>query len=759
MNEIKILFEVKKIIYRNEKDGYSILNVNLKKHPKNVEVPTAEPIITGYFPAIHIKDEFEGNGVWVDTGSNGYQFNVNTSTLIFPETNKGMVEFLVRFVKGLGKVVSGRIVETFNEDTLNIIINKPEELVKVKGVTEKRANLIHKSIVNHKDYEDVALFLIPLGLSHLEVVAVYERLGYGAIDKIRDNPYLLSTFSNISFYKVDDLARKLGFERNNLERVKQGIMLYIELQMKNKGDMFVFKEEILKNLPAFLDEYGAFETEKNNDKISLKEIKVGLGDLVILRTLDTEVNNDGEECVYISYYRYIENKIVEMVSNLIRDVHCKFCSKSDIDNFIQNYEKKSGITLAKNQKEAVYMALGNRLSILSGGPGTGKTQTINTIINCIKSINPEASIELCAPTGRAAKRMTELTGMKSKTIHRMINLNSFEQDVSELVEIDVDFVIMDEASMVDAYVFYNFLSSISDRTRIIIVGDHEQLPSVGAGLILRDLIYSKIIPTTILNEIFRQAKDSQIVLNSHKVINGVKTTDKDGISFDEDKGDFYFIQNKEIEKINNLILRSIERLIKKGIRFSDIQVLSVMNKGDLGVIELNRKIQAKFNPKRKGLDEVQVGNYRFLRVNDRVMQTINNYDLDVFNGEVGNITSINVNRITDEKDFELIVDFGDKEVSYSIDNIHELTLAYATTVHKSQGSEFPVLIMPFHSSLSLLLNRNIIYTGLTRPKKMVILIGDIMEFNKGIDRIDITIRNSQIKDKLINNSKKTKEII
>lgn len=735
MNDIEIVFEVKKIIFRDSETGYTLANVNLISHPRDIEVPTAEPIIAGYFNAIHVKDEFKAIGKWVDTGVNGYRFNVKTSRLVFPETDKGMIEFIVRFAKGVGRVSAKRIVETFKEDTFNVIMNKPEELLKIKGITEKRAESIHKSISQCKDYEDVALFLIPLGFSHSDVVKIYEEFGYGAIDKIKTNPYILYKFNKIEFLVIDKAAERLGLKPNNQERIKEGIIYYINTQMKNRGDLFVYKSDIINKLSLFLQNHGAF---KEDLTLSEDEINLALKSLKANKRID--VDNNGNKIIYISFYKFVEDEIVRLLNKMINTQLPYLCYKKSIDNFIKDYEKKNNITLADKQKEALYMVASNKISILTGGPGTGKTQTINAVIKLHKSVNTNSIIELAAPTGRAAKRMTELTGMEAKTIHRLIGLNSFKEENSQLNEIDADLLIIDEASMVDAYVFYNLLSAIPEKTRLLIVGDYQQLPSVGPGLILRDLIDSNMIKTTALTEVFRQAQDSQIVTNAHKIIGGNKN-----ISLDIKKGDFYFIDELMVNKINDKILKSIYRLLQLGYSMDEIQVLSVMNKGDLGVVQLNKNIQRMFNPAKKGKPEVKVGVERAFRLGDKVMQTENNYDLEVFNGEVGKIIGVKNEPIR-----ELIVDFGDKIITYKNDAIHELTLAYAITVHKSQGSEFDIIIMPIHKSLNILLNRNIIYTAWTRAKKKVVCIGDKEELNRGIDKIDNTIRNSQIKSKLIN---------
>lgn len=735
MDKVVIRFEVKKIIYRNVKTGYTLANIKILEHPNNIKVPTAEPIISGYFNAIHVKDEFKADGRWVDTGKNGYRFEIKTSSLVFPETEKGMIEFIMRFAKGVGKVSAKKIVEEFKEETFDVILNSPSELLKIEGITEKKKDAIYESIGNHKSYEDVVLFLSPLGLTHLDILDIYTELGTATIRLITENPYILYQFKNLSFKRIDELAKKLGFESNNPERIKVGILVFIEEQVKNRGDLFVYENYIIEGLEKYLYIHGAFG---DNYNISKDEIKLMLNSLILDRVLVSEIDRKGRKLIYLTFYKIIEDKIVEELRDMIKVESGMIATKEETNNHIKTYELHTGLKLARKQKEAIHMVMENRFSILSGGPGTGKTQTINAIISCFKANRPYAQISLAAPTGKAAKRMTELTGMEAQTIHRLIGLKGFGEEV-ELKEINADFLIIDESSMIDAYVFYSLLSVVPETTRILLVGDYQQLPSVGPGLILRDLIDSGEINTTILTEIFRQKEGSQIIDNSYKVING-----DNNLSLDDRKGDFYFIKETSVKKISDLIIGSINRLLKTGYKMDEIQVLSPMNKGDLGVMELNRRIQETFNPQNKNKAEVEIGGQRYFRVRDKVMQTENNYDLEVFNGEVGRIEWINKTT----EGIEVLVDFGDKDIIYTNDNLHELVLAYAITIHKSQGSEFDAVIMPIHESLSILLNRNVIYTGITRAKKRVVLIGDKSEFDKGIERTDNTIRNSQIKERI-----------
>lgn len=746
--EIEIRFEVKKITYKTE-DGFRIMQVKLLEHPENVEIPTAEHIVSGVFiNNVNIKDTYKATGCWVDTGEYGYQFKIKNAILTMPETEKGVIEFLHRNISGVGKKTATTIVEKFGISTLDIIKNKPEELLKIKNITEKKMKKISEQINTITNFEDVYVELYPLGFSATEVENLNRELGSLAITNIKDNPYLAKQLKIAPFKNCDKVAEKLGMSPTDPKRIRQGILEYIGYNLQNKGNLFVYKNFININLKEYLNNHGRYmeKIEILKEEDTDKAIKY----LLDKNLIKIEKDIDGFECMYIKFYLDIENHIVRILKDMIRQ-KSHTLTDLEIQSFLNSREKQE-IKIGKEQKEAIEMALTNKISILSGGPGTGKTFTANLVVEAIKNKKPEAIIELAAPTGKAAKRMTELTGMEAKTIHRLIGLNGLEEEEEkqELDNVEADFLIIDEASMIDAYLFYCLLSCITENTNILIIGDYQQLPSVGPGLILRDLINSKEIETTILKEVYRQAQDSQIIANAHKIINGDKN-----LNLDKNKGDFYFIETKSKTNIKNTIIRCIERLLETGFKINDIQVLTPTNKGDLGVVELNKAIQKKFNPCDKNKEEIKVGLERAFRVGDRVIQTENNYDLEVFNGETGIITEIKEGEIK-----EITVDFGDKEIVYIKDTVAQLELAYAITIHKSQGSEFKVVLTPVHSSQAILLNRNIIYTGLTRARERVVYIGDKEEFNKGIDKIDIIERNSQIREKLIGKEKlKQKEKI
>lgn len=688
-------------------------------------------------------EEYFGSQIanMVYPNKNNKRYNEEKDELIEDELNKEVINILIEYVDGMNNRTAKKIVNKYEEQTFNIIVNDYQSLLAIKGITEESASKIHQQLVKHKILFETINKITNFGIRISQVNKVYKIFGNELEGKIKDNPYVLCDYTDIDFKSIDKLAKELGFISTEMERIKHGIMLYISKSIKNCGNIYIYKEEILNNLNGFLKQYGAF----GDDIVICKEIRPAIEELVLQKKIVIEENNDSEECIYITFYRHMEDEVVRIIKDMSENCVEISYFEHNIEKIIEEDEKKLGFALSNKQKEAIYMALNSKISIICGGPGTGKTQIINSIINCINKYNSDAKIELCAPTGRAAKRLEEITEKRAKTIHRLIGLNNFIKDNNKVIRINSSFVIVDEMSMVDIYMFYCLLLSLGENTKLIIVGDYEQLPSVGAGLILRDLVSSKAIPTTILTETFRQSKVSQIAINSFKLIKGIKTTDKDGISFDENKEEFCFIEKSFSKDIIESIIEKINNLLSQGFDIDDIQVFSFMNNGEIGVAELNRKIQASFNPRGSIQNEVNIAKMRCIRLGDKVMHTVNNYSLGVYNGDVGRVKRIDKDRGI----LRVVVDYRDKEIIYDSSTVHQLVLAYAITVHKSQGCEFPIVIMPFHSSQKLLLNRNTIYTAWTRAKEKVICIGDIKELNKGIDRIENTIRQSRIIEKLI----------
>ena len=742
-SQIEVSFEVKKIRHRTPETGYTIAEVVFQKY-NSTFIPTSEKVVIGNFVSILEGDEFEGVGTWVNDYIYGYGFNLKESKLVLPKSEKGMMDFLQRNIKGLGKKTAENIVNTFGLQTISKAQEDWRHLLKIKGLGQKRAIVIHETLKQHKKMEEIALYIMNHGGTYDTAFKVYEYFGDESVSTIQRDPYQLCRISKVQFLDVDKIAKAENISFNNIERTKAGIEFFLANEASVKGNLYVTYNVIENEINEFLLRFGAYKTLQEG--ISIKQVKEAVDVLKKQEKIATEYNDAGELLVYKKGNFVIEERIISALQERILDDDNAFASTSVINDFLMNYEESRAVRLARKQQESVHMTMSSGLSVLTGGPGTGKTQTINTILECIFAHKKDAIVHLCAPTGIASKRMTQMTGREAQTIHRKIGLNGFDVE-SSIDKLEGDFLIVDESSMIDAYIFYKLLMSAPPEMRIVFVGDYQQLPSVGPGLILRDLIESHRVPVTILTEIFRQAQESQIVMNSHKLIAGKKTTDIEGIKFDKTKNDFYFIQKSNVLDAQQALLASVERMIKNvGYKLEDIQILAPMRKGDLGVDELNRLMQQRFNPPTATKREVKKGNTSLLRTGDRVIQTVNNYELEVFNGEVGYISYIGMNINGDDV---VEVKYGEKVVNYNMMAVNEVDLAYVITIHKSQGSEFPVVIIPIHSSHERMLTRNLIYTAWTRAKKVVVNIGMKSALDKAIDEKDSTIRNSQIREKLL----------
>jgi len=735
MEEIR--FIIKKIIYKNKKNGYTIAEVEFKQN--NSEVYYKGNIVKGYFISIFKSDEYVGTGKWVKNKKYGYQFELSSYKKVLPVTEKGLIEFLSNNVEGIGKKTAERIVKFYKEESISKIKEGPDNLKIIPGIGEVRANKIYKSMIRHENFEETMLFFMQNGIYYKTLLEIYSIYEEDTLYKIKANPFILSELDNNKFYDADKMACNLKIPYDNTNRLKSFVLCFLNNKANKDGDLFVYEEELVNSFNFELVKKGAYPFNKMST-ISKQTIRKIIDMLINEKKVSIDYDKNENKCIYLYRYYYMENKVVNKITKFIKTKTHPMCSASKIELMLKEYEKNNKVRLAKNQKEAIHMFNENRFSILTGGPGTGKTQIIKAIVEIIYTINSYAVIELAAPTGKASKRMSELTGLEAKTIHRLIDLKP-NSDINEFVELDCDYLIVDESSMIDIYVFYKLLTSLKSNTRVLIVGDYDQLPSVGAGLVLRDLINSNAVPTTRLTEIFRQERDSQIILMSNSIVKGQKL---DVSKIDNDKGDFYFIERSNIFEIQKIILYSIKRFLEKGYSMDEIQILSPMKKWELGTINLNRLIQSKFNADDKNEKFYMMKNGSILKKGDKVIQNVNNYDLEVFNGYVGTI--IGIRKFTN--DIEVIVDYTDSLVKYDYSNVDELNLAYSITVHKSQGSEFPVVIIPIHSSQSRMYNRNLIYTAVTRARDTAILIGEKEALNLAIEKEDNTKRNSLIKEKV-----------
>ncbi|SMC28741.1 exodeoxyribonuclease V alpha subunit [Clostridium acidisoli DSM 12555] len=715
---------VDNIVFKNEENGYVVAQVKDKEKSYT---------IVGCIPYIIEGQSLKLKGQWVTHPQFGKQLKVDNCEEIVPDSKIGIERYLSSgIIMGIGPVTAKKIVDKFGEKTLEILDNDINRLNEIEGIGEKKIKIIYESYSRQREVRNIMVFLQTYGVTANQCVKIYNKYKSDSIKVVRENPYILTEeISGIGFKTADKIARSLGIEGNSAFRIQSGIN-YVLNEFCSKGNTYMPMDKLILEASDTLC-VGKDEIEKNIYESTLEQkIKIEI------------INN--ENCVFTMPYYYCElgvtKKIVTLATNKYDDIDI------DVDTRIREFEDEKKISFAETQIEAIRGGFENGIEVITGGPGTGKT----TIINCIADIFEKASLKvfMAAPTGRAAKRMSEATGKEAKTIHRLLELGFGDGEElsffkSEECPLECDVIIIDEASMIDIVLMNNLLKAIGMGTRVIIVGDVDQLPSVGPGNVLRDIIESKAVKVVRLKEIFRQAKESMIIVNAHKINNGEMP-----VLNRKDK-DFYFISNDKNEEILNTVIELIYKRLPKFNKEWDsknsIQVLSPMRKGILGVTNLNNKIQGILNTSSEQKKERKYKDLVF-RVGDKVMQTKNNYTLKwkridgkgegdgegVFNGDVGFIEDI------DEENKLLVVFDNEREVIYEEIYMDELDLAYAITIHKSQGSEFPVIVMPIFMGAPLLMNRNLLYTGITRAKKLVVLVGTkksmsyMISNNKGFDR-------------------------
>lgn len=710
---------IEDIVFKNEENGYTVAKL---KDDKTIIT------IVGCLPYIIEGQNLKLKGEWAIHPQFGEQFKVESIEEIVPSSLIGIERYLSSgIIMGIGPVTAKKIVEKFGEKTLEVFDTDIDKLKEIEGIGGKKLDLIKESYVQQKEIRNILIFLQNYGVTPNQCLKIYKRFGGESISVVKNNPYVLTDeISGIGFKTSDKIARSLGIEANSPFRIQSGI-IYIINQFCMLGNTYMPMDKLLKECVSTL---GVKQSEVEGN--------------IIQCTVDGKLKVDTVEnnyCVFTVPYYYCElgvtRKILSLCFNKYEDL------KIDIENDINEFEKDKNINFASSQKEAIKGALENGVEIITGGPGTGKT----TIINCITEIFEKYSLTvmMAAPTGRAAKRMTETTGREAKTIHRLLDMGVSEQENDMLFNrgeespLECDVIIVDEASMIDIMLMNNLLRAISLGTRLIIVGDVDQLPSVGPGNVLRDLIESNCVKVVRLKDIFRQSEKSMITLNAHKINNGEMPL------LNERDKDFYFIrceeQNKIMDTLIQLINTRLPKFNKSWSKKSDIQILSPMRKGILGVSNLNKMLQNVLNPPDKSKNEKEIRDIIF-RVGDKVMQTKNNYSLKwtrisgygeneglgIFNGDVGFIEEIN----HDNNTVSIIFD-DERRVIYDNIYLDEVDLAYAITIHKSQGSEFQVVIMPVFNGPPLLMNRNLFYTGITRAKKLVVLVGSIKAMKHMID--------------------------
>lgn len=725
---------VEAVIFKSEDTGYVVAKITANK-----EVNT----IVGTMPLIKEGQQIEVKGEWIKHKQFGRQFNVEEYKEVLPTSIKEIEKYLsTGIIHGIGPVTAKKIVKAFGEETLNILDNNIERLKEVEGIGKKKYNIIYQSYLETRELKDIIMFFQKHGVTINQCLKIYKKFGGDAQNIVSENPYILSDeISGIGFLTSDRIAKSLGIEPISDFRIQSGIK-YVLNSFSGLGNTYMPKDKLINEAQRVLS-------------VDKELIEVNIYNSVLEGKIKIEKINEIEAVYSLPYYFCelgVTNKIITLSIENFQTIN------SDITFEISSFERKNNIVFADSQKEAILGAFENGIEIITGGPGTGKT----TIIKCIIEIyeNNGMKVLLAAPTGRAAKRMTESTGREAKTIHRLLEMGVSDNENSffgrgEGEPLEGDVIIVDEASMIDIMLMNSLLKAIKLGTRLIIVGDADQLPSVGPGNVLRDLIDSEFIKVVRLKDIFRQGKESMIITNAHRINNGE-------LPYLNKKGGDFFFDNREsneeiLETILDLVNRRLPLFNSKWNKIRDFQVLSPTRKGILGVDNLNNELQSILNPPSKDKKERKFKDSVF-REGDKVMQTKNNYSLKwnringygdnegvgIFNGDMGFIESIS------EENRTVTVVFDDeRRIVYDNLYVEELELAYAITIHKSQGSEFKVIITPAFMGSAFLMNRNILYTGITRAKELVVVVGNQRALKYMVDNTNSMERYSSLKERIL----------
>ena len=727
-NLLQLEGAVENIVYRNEENGYTV-----------IEISDGDDYITavGIMPQANVGDTVKLTGIYTNHRNYGRQFSAQICEICRPTESADILRYLSSgAIKGIGASTAQRLVSEFGEATLDVMETQPERVALIKGISKSKALDFANQLKTNTGVRTLMLYLGEYGISNTSAVKIYNALGSGCVDRIRENPYILCQGDfGVSFESADFIAKKESLEPESGVRLRAGIT-YILRHNERNGHTCLPKEKLTAISAEFLN-------------VGVDKIKDCMEEMLFDRTLIGETF-DETEFVFTPQLHLSEMYVSSRIKMLLKFPAEKI---KDIDREIENCEKTDGITYADLQKQAINSALTEGMLVLTGGPGTGKTTTLNAIIKILKDKGKK--VLLSAPTGRAAQRMSELTGDEAKTLHRLLEVSWDKHDnpvfnKNERNQLKCDALIVDEVSMVDTFIFESVMRALPLGCRLVLVGDSDQLPSVGPGNVLGDLIDSGIIPVVRLNEIFRQAQQSLIVTNAHKIVNGempvLSNTDKD----------FFFLQRNNKADVTNVIIDLCTNRLPKAYGYSafdNIQVLSPSKKGELGTTELNYKLQNALNPKSDDKQEVTIGSKTF-RTGDKVMQIKNNYDIrwfkdngetgeGIFNGDIGIIEKI------DKKTKIIKISFYDKSAAYTYESASDLDFAYAVTVHKSQGNEFDAVIIPMFQGPPQLYYRNLLYTAVTRAKKTLILVGNPHTVEYMVNNNRRTKRYSGLKEFLL----------
>lgn len=715
-NSTKLDGQIERVVFRNEENGFCVLRVKVRGHKDLVTV-------TGTVPTINSGEWMAADGEWFTDPRHGPQFKAAQMRMSKPDTLEGIEKYLGSgLIKGIGKEYAARLVKTFGRDVFDVIENTSGKLLKVEGIGRLRKDRIKQAWDEQKSVRQIMAFLFSHGVSTTRAFRIHKVYGDKAIELVQRDPYCLARdIRGIGFLIADQIAMKLGIAKDSDLRARAGLEFVLG-ELTSNGHCAYVRNDLLSRTAELL------------------EI-----DLVIIeRALDHSLENDrliqranfkGEDLIYLPKLYFAEIDLAKRLQLLGSGRHP--CPSINFEKALAWVQQKTDIELAAAQRSALKTAVESKVMVITGGPGVGKTTLVNSVLMVLKA--KKLRVALCAPTGRAAKRMAETTGMEAKTIHRLLQYNpgtgGFVHKADNPLECDV--LIVDESSMIDIVLASQLADAIPLHAALIIVGDADQLPSVGPGRVLQDIIHSKKIPVAHLNEVFRQAATSRIITNAHRINQGQLPEFPEA----HETSDCYFVESDDPAKAVNLVGKLIKQSIPKKFHFNpleEIQILTPMQKGELGARNLNQALQQLLNPRG---DEVERFGYVY-RTGDKVMQTENDYDKEVYNGDIGRIVKI------DSEQSELIVDFDGRKVVYDFRELDELVLSYAITIHKSQGSEYPCVIIPMHTQHYVLLQRSLIYTAITRAKKLVIVLGTKKALQLAVTRAESRERTTTLSERL-----------
>lgn len=702
---------VERITFQSPETGYTVLRFKASRHNDLVTV-------VGMLMDVVVGTNLEINGVWKVDRKYGQQFEAHTWQEVMPATVYGIEKYLGSgLIKGIGPKYAKKIVAKFGADTLDIIEENIERLGEVEGIGKKRIQQIKFSWVRQREIKNVMVFLQSHDVSSAYAAKIYKAYGNDAVKRVQENPYQLADdIWGIGFKTADTIAVKMGIEKDEFNRLRSGIK-YALGELGNEGHVFAYREQLIKKGKELLD-----VTESQLDE-------------AIERMMKSDDLKVEEDAIYLPPFYYAEIGAAKRLRMIISAEAEENIFTKDQMVDLGRIQKTLGISYDDVQAEAIHRAANSKVMVLTGGPGTGKTTTTQGIIQAF--LDKGLSILLAAPTGRAAKRMSEATGREAKTIHRLLEFKPPEgYKRNEENPLEGDVLLVDECSMIDIMLMNSLLKAVPANMRLVLIGDVDQLPSVGAGNVLRDIIDSEAVPVVRLTKIFRQAQQSRIITNAHKVNEGKFPDISNGKN-----SDFFFLNREEPEVIAKEIVELVKNKLPNyyKVKPSEIQVLTPMQKGIIGAINLNQELQKAINPSMEG---IRRGGYIFKQY-DKVMQIRNNYDKEVFNGDIGRILEI------DTEDNTLTVLFDGRKVLYEASELDELVQAYACTIHKSQGSEYPIVVMPVSMTHFMMMQRNLIYTGITRSKKVCVVVGTMKALGYAVRNITVTKRNTMLKERLV----------